>query len=230
MARPAGLLALASHSYAADTLCHMVSQHRNSRGMTADLTAHNAIDDDRILDAAYPLLLSLGLRRLTMADVARHVEVSRATLYRRWPNVRSLVAALITREWSRLAADVFDGRADDVRTRLVRAVVSIAAATRDHPLLRMIVELDPEFLLPYLLERRGTSTDMQLQLLATEIRAGQRDGSIRRGAPDTLAAAVLLTAISFVLSAPAIAADAKAVKRLDAELGRMINRYLEPQP
>ena len=205
-----------------------MSQHRNGGGASAaaEFTAHNAIEDDRILDAAYPLLLSIGPRRLTMADVARQAEVSRATLYRRWPNVRSFVAALITREWSTLAVDAIDHDEPVGRTRLVRGVVAIAAASRRHPLLRMIVEMDPEFLLPYLLERRGTSTDMQLQLLVREIRAGQRDGSIRRGDPSVLASAVLLTAMSFVLSARVLVPDERSVRRLDAELGRMLDRYL----
>lgn len=201
-----------------------MSQHRNAPA--SELTAHNAIEDDRILDAAYPLLLSIGPRRLTMADVARQAEVSRATLYRRWPNVRSFVAALITREWSALAVDAIDCSEPVGRVRLVRGVVAIASASRGHPLLRMIVEMDPEFLLPYLLERRGASTDMQLRLLTAEIRAGQRDGSIRRGDAGVLAACILLTTMSFVLSARVVVADERSVRRLDSELGRMLDGYL----
>ncbi|HEX3334900.1 MAG TPA: helix-turn-helix domain-containing protein, partial [Jatrophihabitans sp.] len=112
----------------------MLSQHRNAAGPEPSTGAHNAIDDERILDAAYPLFLAVGPRRITMADVARHTEVSRATLYRRWPNVRSLVAALVTREWSVLAASAFDGPGQPGRARLVDAVVRIASASREHPL------------------------------------------------------------------------------------------------
>lgn len=197
-----------------------MSQQRNTVEV---LTAHNAIDDDAILDAAYPLLLAVGPRRLTMADVARHTDVSRATLYRRWPNVRALVGALVTREWAQLSSLVLDSRALTGRARLVDGVVKIVRASREHPLLRLIVEFDPEFLLPYLLERRGTSTDAQLAVLESGIRAGQADGSIRRGRPATLAQAVQLTATSFVLSAPAIATD---VKVLDKELATLLDRYL----
>jgi AcrR family transcriptional regulator len=207
----------------------MVSQHRNSHNATieadAAASAHNAIDDDRILDAAYPLFLAVGPRRMTMADVARHTDVSRATLYRRWPNVRSLVAAMVTREWSALATHALNRAAPDARTRLVNGVIAIALATREHPLLRMIVELDPEFLLPYLLERRGTSTDMQLTLLEHAIRAGMTDGSIRTGDAGVLAQAVLLATTSFVLSGRAITHDLDA---LDKELRMLLDRYLRP--
>jgi AcrR family transcriptional regulator len=205
----------------------MLSQHRNATpaGPEPSTGAHNAIDDDRILDAAYPLFLAVGPRRITMADVARHTDVSRATLYRRWPNVRSLVAALVTREWSVLAAGAFDGRGQHGRARLVDAVVMIAAASREHPLLRMIVELDPEFLLPYLLERRGTSTDLQLSLLEQAIGEGIADGSVRSGDPAILAQAVLLTTPSFVLSGRAMT---QHVDGLDRELGMLLDRYLAP--
>ncbi len=47
-----------------------------------------------------------------MADIARHAEVSRATLYRRWPNVQSVVAALMTREWTIAGAAAFVPGAD----------------------------------------------------------------------------------------------------------------------
>jgi len=70
-------------------------------------TPANAIGEERILDAAYELLLAIGMRRMTMADIARHAEVSRATLYRRWPNVQAVVAALMTREWTTALVSAF---------------------------------------------------------------------------------------------------------------------------
>jgi AcrR family transcriptional regulator len=222
----------------------MMSQHRNS---ALAPTAANAIDDDLILDAAYQLFLSVGPRRLTMADVARHTEVSRATLYRRWPNVRSLIGAIVTREWSTLAAATFRPGDGPARAELVCAVVAMVGAIRAHPVLRGIVERDPEFLLPYVLQRRGSSTELQLNTLETAIRAGQSDGSVRPGRPELLAEAVLLASMSFVLSARAITRDrapdhargaarnnASSASRvgatddLDAELAALIDRYLAP--
>ena len=58
----------------------------------------------QILDAAYELLLAVGMRRMSMADIARRADVSRATLYRRWPNVNAVVGALTTREFAPLDA------------------------------------------------------------------------------------------------------------------------------
>src|SRR4029450_10256253 len=98
-------------------------------------TAANAIPEQRILDAAYELLLAIGMRRMTMADIARHAEVSRATLYRRWPNVQAVVAALMTREWTTALVSAFQPDAADGRSRLVEGVVEVVAKTRTHPLM-----------------------------------------------------------------------------------------------
>ena len=99
-------------------------------------------------------------------------------------------------------------------------------AVRSHPLTRKIIEVDPEFLLPYLLERRGTSTNAQLDLLVAALRSS--DGSIRRGNRAAQARALWLTAWSFTLTAPVLAGDAVSLATLDRELRAMLDRYLAP--
>jgi len=161
-----------------------------------------------------------------MADIARRAGVSRATLYRRWPNVRAVVGTLTTRELAALAADAFGAEVRPARGALVEAVVRVVRGVRAHPLTRKIVEVDPDFLLPYLLERRGTSTAAQLHLLESALRAG--DGSIRRGDPAALARAVWLTAGSFALTAPVLADEQVSLDELDGQLRELLDRYLTP--
>ncbi|MGH3664131.1 MAG: helix-turn-helix domain-containing protein [Micromonosporaceae bacterium] len=209
----------------------------------------NAIGEERILDAAYELMLAIGMRRMTMADIGRRARVSRATLYRRWPNVQAVVAALVTREWSTIATASFQVAAESAasfqvaadsqvatgsaeergsaRHLLVEGIVSATRRSREHPLLRTIVNLDPEFLLPYLLQRRGSSADEQLELIETGLRAGHADGSIRPGDAAWQARALLLTALSFTLSGPIMAAP-EEYPRLDDELRTLLDRYVSP--
>lgn len=159
--------------------------------------------NDPVLDAAQECVLAYGVRRTTLTDVARRAGVSRMTLYRRWPDVRSLVGDLMTREWVRVAESV--DLADPVR-----AVVDGVRALRAHPLWRKIVEADPELLLPYLIDRRGATQEAILDLLEPAV--GDR----------ARAASVLLVAQSFLLSGPTML-DPDA---LDAELTTILERYL----
>lgn len=186
----------------------------------------NVIPEDRILDAAYELLLAVGMSRISMADLARRADVSRATLYRRWPNVRAVIAALVTREFGALA-ERMTGPAAHGRQAMVTGVVRAVGELRTHPLVRKIIDVDPEFLVPYLLHRLGTSTANHLALLDGAIRSGQADGSIRAGDPGLLARSVLLTAYSFTLSGPVLVGN-EQFPALDAELSVLIERYLAP--
>lgn len=193
---------------------------------------HNRTADDTVLDAARDCVLAVGVRRTTLTDIARRAGVSRMTLYRRWPDVRTIVADLMTREWIEVAVDVRppdDG--SPVLDRLVNSLVAGVQSFRDHPLLRKIVEVDPELLLPYMLDRRGASQEAFLEIFEAAIRAGHVDGTVRPGNADRQARAVLLVVQSFALSGPTMAdtgdpelnADA-----LDTELRHILERTLAP--
>jgi AcrR family transcriptional regulator len=188
----------------------------------------NSGPDDLLLDAARDCVLAVGLRRTTLTDVARRAGVSRMTMYRRWPDMRSLIGDLMTREWGTLArtsaAEAVGGTA---RERLVDTLVRGVGALRSHPVCRRIIELDPEILLPYLFDRRGTSQDHILDQLTATIVAGRSDGSLRATDPALLARTALLTAHGFVFSA-ATMADGVTIADLDAELRVLLDRYLAP--
>jgi AcrR family transcriptional regulator len=185
-------------------------------------------DDDILLDAARECVLRVGLRRTTLTDVASQAGVSRMTMYRRWPDMKSLVGDLMTREWGGLvgaAAERAEGGSP--RDRIVDGVVRAVVALREHPVFRRIVDVDPETLLPYLVDRRGTSQDLILARLTEDLRLGQAEGSVRAADPALLARGVLLTTHGFVISAGTMT-DAVAGVALDTELRLLLDRYLAP--
>ncbi len=181
---------------------------------------------DAYLDAARAAILDLGWRRTTLTEVARRAGVSRMTIYRTWPDMTSLLADLMTREWGRVVAgtavpdgvDVVDGVAD----RVVRTV----HALRDDELFTRIVELDPELLLPYLLSRRGRSQDAVLEAITEGIREGQAAGEIRDGRPVLMARALVLALHGFVISAHTMVDDEVTEDDLDTELRELVARVL----
>lgn len=184
-----------------------------------------ATNDRAILDAAAQTVLAVGMRRTTLAEVARRAGVSRPTVYRRWADVRTLTADLLTRELvALLPAEGTDGE----RALGIDRIVRTTAAARTHPLFRKILETDPELLITYVFDRLGASQHRILELLTSAIRQGQQDGTIRDGDPDELAAMVLLVIQSAVLSAR-IVADPLPPERLDAQLRALLESYLRPE-
>src|SRR4051794_31556949 len=167
---------------------------------------------DAVLDAARDCVLAVGVQRTTLTDVARRAGVSRMTIYRRWPDVRTLVADLMTREWAGVVAGVAPPRdGGPVRPQAVAALAGGVAALRRHPLFHKILEVDPEVLLPYILQRRGTTQDAMLSALEATLRAGHRDGSVRAGQPVRQARAVLLIVQSFAMSGHIMTDDDQAL-------------------
>ncbi len=205
---------------------HKVS---GNAGVTADRSA--AIADDVLLDAARDALLAVGWSRTTLTDIARRAGVSRMTIYRRWSDTDSLLGDLMTREWRSLLALTDEGTCLD---RLVHAVTGTVAAMRGNPLFSRLLELDPELLLPYLLQRPGRSQLLVLDLLADLIRAGQEEGSVRDGDPDLLARTILLLSHGFAISAGTMTRPGRSrrpaitLPGLDAELAHAVREHLTP--
>src|SRR3954451_21739026 len=185
--------------------------------------------DDGYLDAAREAILAVGWSRTTLTDIARRAGVSRMTLYRRWPDTQTLLADLMTREWGHVVAGAATPTEGTALDRIAGGVVATVQALRGNALLRRIVDVDPEVLLPYLLDRRGRSQEMVADALAGLIAEGQRDTSIRLGDPVTLARSLVLACHGFTLSAHTMtAADSRDadVSPLDSELETPVRRYL----
>ncbi|MEJ8667788.1 TetR/AcrR family transcriptional regulator [Streptomyces sp. NPDC093982] len=194
---------------------------------------HNHSDSDAVLDAVRDCVLAVGVRRTTLTDVARRAGVSRMTLYRRWPDVRSLVGDLMTREWVAVATAAMPERRPGTSARglIVEGLVTGVGAFRAHPLFRKIVDVDPELLLPYVLDRRGASQQALLALLADGLREGHADGSVRAGHVERQARALLLIVQSFTLSLRTMTDEDDADLSSEAflaELRSILERTLTP--
>ncbi|HET8993000.1 MAG TPA: TetR/AcrR family transcriptional regulator [Rhodococcus sp. (in: high G+C Gram-positive bacteria)] len=181
--------------------------------------------ENKILDAARSCLLDFGLRRTTLAEIARRAGVSRPTVYRRWPDTDSVLADLLTREIRAALPDTHG--VGPTRPLLVSAVVTAAHDIGTHPIFEKILRTDPEVLITYIVDRLGTSQRAILDVLVSAITQGQSDGSVRGGDPHTLAAFVLLTAQSTVQSVRMISEFVDHRALLD-ELGHAIDSYLAP--
>jgi AcrR family transcriptional regulator len=180
---------------------------------------------DRILDATASCVLAYGVERVTLAEIARRAGVSRPTVYRRFPDTRSILAALLTMRITHALDDVPSRGVG--RERLVARIVAIAECLRRDDVIMAILHQTPELAMTYLSERLGTSQQILLDTVAGELKAAQDDGSVRGGDVRQLAAMSLLITQSTILSAqmvePILDASALAI-----ELAYSLNGYLKP--
>jgi AcrR family transcriptional regulator len=190
---------------------------------------NNERSEERYLDAARQCILATGWTRTTLTDVARRAGVSRMTIYRTWPDMQTLLADLMTREWAGVVAETASAVAGEAPLeRLSRGVSRMVTALRANDLLRKIVDVDPELLLPYLLRRRGRSQENILGLVEPLVAEGQADGSVRDGDATLLARSAMLASLGFTLSAETMTDDAHSLEAFDEELRLLLERYLAP--
>ena len=179
---------------------------------------------DRILEAAACCVTAYGVERVTLAEIARRARVSRPTVYRRWPDIRSVLAALLT---ARIvgALDAVPIRGVG-REAVVERVVAVADHLRDDEVVMSVLNRAPELTMVYTTERLGTSQQVLIDTLAADIKLAQEEGSVRPGEPRQLAAMCLLIARSTIQSGQIIAPilDARA---LDIELAHCVDGYLK---
>ena len=179
------------------------------------------------LDAARESILAVGWSRTTLTDIARRAGLSRMTLYRRWPEMNALLGDLMTREWVALVSLRDNAtQSENHLERLVSGITTTVRALRTNELFTRIIELDPQMLLPYLLERPGRSQQLILEVLISEIEAGQQAGEVRAGDPHLLARSVLLAAHGFTLSAQTMVDADRDHDAFDRELALFVERYL----
>lgn len=190
---------------------------------------------DRFLDAAREVILTVGWKRATLTDVARRADVSRMTVYRAYPDMQSILADLMTREWVAQIDGVVnqvvneveqDG--DSVLDVIARRLAAAVSVLRENELFRRIIDVDPEQLLPYLIDRRGRSQDVIIGALADRLAQAQAAGEVRAGNPLLLARSLVLAAHGFAISAHTMQDDDLSQSDFDTELTTLVRRYLAP--
>ena len=181
--------------------------------------------EQRILDAAAACILAYGVERTTMTEIARRARVSRPTIYRRWPDIRWVIAELLTVRIAGVLETVPDRGVG--REAMVDRVVRVAEHLRNDDIVQSVIRNAPSLAMVYIAERLGTSQQILIDALAEAIKAAQQEGSVRPGDPHEMGAMCLLITQSTIQSAQMVEKllDAEA---LNVELSLALNGYLKP--
>ena len=179
--------------------------------------------EDRILDAAADCVMAFGVDRVTLAEIARRATISRPTVYRRFPDTRSILAALLTRRITQ-ALDAVPSVGVG-REPLVERIIGVAQLLQGDDVIMSVLRQAPDLAMVYLTERLGTSQHILLDAVAGEIKSAQDEGSVRPGDARHLATMSLLITQSTILSAQTVEAILDAATLVD-ELARALNGYL----
>jgi AcrR family transcriptional regulator len=185
--------------------------------------------DTRILDAARTQVRLVGYSRTTLTDVAERAGLSRRTIYRVYPDVTSVLQALMWREFGSIiewsAAE--PATALNARGQIVSNVIRGVELITTNELFLRLLDVDPALLLPYMTHRPGRFQDAAIETIAGHICNHGADGSIRKGDPQAMAHAVVLALRGYAFSARAESTRAAKREGLD-NLARMIDGLLRP--
>jgi len=97
----------------------------------------------RILDAAGELFGEVGVRKVGMDAIGRRAGLSRATVYRHFPDRATLHVAFVAREAAGLLREVMErvDRVEDPAERTIRGLTGAIAAVRSNPVLAAWVDV-----------------------------------------------------------------------------------------
>ncbi len=154
------------------------------------------------------------------------------TVYRKYDDLPRLLSALLTVELADLLDETVTRNLDraTARERLAHTAADTSAALSAHPIMERVLAVDPEAILPLIVDRLGSTQRRAIELVEQMIISGQAkdgDGSIRDGDAHLMALTVIISAQSFVFSHRSISV-ADPSGQIYPELAAMLDGYLRP--
>ncbi len=124
----------------------MASPRKSERGQTEERSKREE-RADRILDAAAELMLRWGYNKTTIDDIARSAGVAKGTIYLHWKTREDLFAALMKREYIRLAEELKQRIASDPAGGTLHGTTKhTMLATMKNPLMKAVFLRDTDLL------------------------------------------------------------------------------------
>jgi len=191
----------------------------------------SAVEGERgaVLDAAQASLLDFGARRTSMGEIARRSGVSPATLYRWFGSKDDIVIAVFVREARRFAAEVEASIDEDAspEDQFAEAAVQVADRLRSLPLLRRLIDTEPESVLPQLTVDAAPLIEAGIVFLSAHVRRVADATRLANVDPDALAE-VLIRVVHSLLLTPTTTLPLDDHDRLRASCRAVVRWIVNP--
>lgn len=157
---------------------------------------------ERILEAARQQFMAFGLRRTSLDDIARAAKVSRATLFRRFPNREALLLALVAREAQRsiAAVDAQLASIEDPEAFLLAGALGVIRQITGNGLVQRLLVTDTEQMLRLFTVDSGPILTMGRGYIAGHLRRLCDEGAPIVGDPDVVAEILARITLSLTLN------------------------------
>lgn len=180
----------------------------------------------RLLDAAYEQFCRMGIRRSTMEDVGALAGVSRITVYRRFATKDALVESVVRREFrryfDRFLIDI--EQAETVSERVVYGFASSLRTIREHPLIGVLLDDEPDAMAPSMVSDGGRTLATVRTFVAGQLRLEQQAGHIAPDVEVERVAELMVRVSASFLVIPSRLVDLDD----DAELRAIAEQFLVP--
>jgi len=172
--------------------------------MTAGIPPAPAAELDPYLDAAAKVFARHGITRGSVQDIARHLGMSRATVYRQVGPVDTIVRLLLAREirraLSQLPAPPSTGSGPAYVVELVTTLVIFA---REHPVAAKVLRDEAELIGPFLVTDMPDLVARVSDTLRPLLAAAMSTGLIAHRDPAVLAEWLTRIGLSLLIAPPA---------------------------
>lgn len=177
---------------------------------------------ERILRAAQARFEKHGISATTMGELAQDAGISRAWLYRHYPNREAVVEAVVARQTQQLVSEVVQAAdpALSPEQRLTEAFVRVVRTLRANPMLRRLLADDREIIAPYLMGDAAPLLRSGIELLAGALAGTLKPAQARRVAETVIR---LVFSIAVV---PALGVDFDNPRELRAYAAQVIPSLL----
>lgn len=179
-------------------------------------SARSARTKKRIVEAGHECIRASGIRRTTMEEVAEKAGVSRAALYRHYPNKQALVDVVLMRNGSRIGEELNRRLA---RKHTLADKCAVAASFGLMPpkelLLLELFRTDRESLAELLTTGARPFLSRATDFWEPHVRAAQEAGEVRRDVDTRQAAEWVARSLFGLASTPLITIDASSARAVE---------------